>query len=85
MNNDDGSSPAKISHQDQDHQMQIITNPPQSTSSIPTRANATVHCAEAKLLLRRAAAETRDPIEIRSLRDLANVLQYVIEQLEETR
>ena len=65
--------------------MQIITNPPQSTSSIPTRANATVHCAEAKLLLRRAAAETRDPIEIRSLRALANVLQYVIEQLEETR
>ncbi len=56
-----------------------------STQALPTRTNATVHCAEAKLLLRRAAAETRDPIEIQSLREIANVLQFVIEQLEATR
>jgi hypothetical protein len=50
--------------------------------------SASAHIAQAKLLIRRAAGETRDPLEVRTLRDLAGVLQYVIvaiEQLEATR
>ena len=59
--------------------MQSTTNPPPSRS-------AAAHCAEAKLLLlRRAAGETCDPLQARSLRDLAGVLQFLIEQLEATR
>jgi hypothetical protein len=67
--------------------VQSTTNPQQSTPSIPLRS-VSKHCAQARLLLRRATGETRDPIEIRSLRDLAGVLQYVIvaiEQLEDPR
>ena len=64
-------------------------NAPPSIPSTPTRTNeirsAAAHYAEAKLFLRRAAGEACDPLQVRSLRDLAGVLQYVIEQLEATR
>jgi hypothetical protein len=46
---------------------------------------ASAHIAQAKLLIRRAAGETRDPLQVRTLRDLAGVLQFLIEQLEATR
>jgi hypothetical protein len=63
----------------------------QSDFNIPTRAtsnkiaalrSASKHIAQAKLLIRRAADEDRDPLEIRTLRDLAGVLQYVIVAIE---
>jgi hypothetical protein len=49
---------------------------------------AAAHIAQAKLLVRRAAGETLDPLQVQTLRDLAGVLQYVItaiEELEATR
>jgi hypothetical protein len=44
---------------------------------------AAAYIAQAKLLVRRAASETLDPLQVRTLRDLAGVLQYVITAIEE--
>jgi hypothetical protein len=49
---------------------------------------AAVHIAQAKLLVRRAAGATLDPLQVQTLRDLASVLQFIvvsIEELEATR
>jgi hypothetical protein len=55
--------------------------PDRSTSSkIPALRSSSAHIAEAKLLVRRASGEIA-AIDIRCLRDLAGVLQYVIELL----
>jgi hypothetical protein len=55
------------------------------TLSRTEKRAASAHVAQAKLLIRRAAGETLDPRQVRSLRDLAGVLQFLIEQLEATR
>jgi hypothetical protein len=69
--------------------MKHITNASQSTSSIPTRTNeirsASAHIAQAELLILREANEARDPLQVQILRNLAGVLQCLIEQLEATR
>ena len=61
--------------------------PARSTPSISRAAirSAMVHAAQSRLLLRRSAAEARDPHQARTLRDLAGVLQYVITAIEELR
>jgi hypothetical protein len=58
--------------------------PSHTLSRIENRA-AAVHLAQARLILLREANETLDPLQVRSLRDLAGVLQFLIEQLEATR
>jgi hypothetical protein len=45
--------------------------------------SAAAHIAQAKLLLRRVAGETLEPLEVRTLSDLTGVLQYVITAIEE--
>ena len=57
------------------------------TSSISRTAigSASVHAAQSRLLLRRAAAESLDPLHVRTLHDLAGVLQHVITAIEEFR
>jgi hypothetical protein len=44
---------------------------------------AAAHIAQAKLLVRRAAGETLDPLQVQTLHDLAGVLQYVITAIDE--
>ena len=45
--------------------------------------SAAAHIAQAKLLVRRAAGATLDPLQVRTLRDLAGVLQFIITEIEE--
>jgi hypothetical protein len=67
--------------------MQAYDNiPTRATSNkIPALRSASAHIAQAKLLVRRAAGETRDSHQVRTLRDLAGILQFLIEQLKATR
>jgi hypothetical protein len=55
----------------------------QGQHSIEIRA-AAAHIAQAKLLVRRAAGEILDPLQVQTLLDLAGVLQYVIAELKAT-
>ncbi len=54
-------------------------------SAAPTAplSAALAHVAQAKLLLRRAAAEESSSHQVQALHDLAGVLQYVIEAIEQ--
>lgn len=60
---------------------------PRSSHTLSRTENraAAAHIAQAKLLVTRQANETLDPLQVRSLLDLASVLQFLIEQLEATR
>jgi len=66
-------------------QDQAITSPPtrSSPNKIPSIRSAAAHIAQARLLLLRVATEIPDPLELRDLRDLAGVLQYVVAAIEE--
>jgi hypothetical protein len=64
-------------------QGQHSTDPRSSHTLSCTETRAAV--AQAKLFVLREANETLDPLQIRFLRDLALVLQYVLEELEATR
>ncbi len=50
-------------------------------NKIQALRSACAHIAQARLLLRRAAGEALEPLELRDLCDVAGILQYVIEQL----
>ena len=54
----------------------------QGQHSIEIRT-AAAHIAQAKLLVLRAAGETLDPLEVRTLSDLAGVLQFIITAVDE--
>jgi hypothetical protein len=67
-----------------------IPTRPASESSPPVPAHpivsnlraAAAHAGMAKLLLRRAAADTLDPDQVRTLHDLAGILQHVIVEID---
>jgi len=66
--------------------MKHSTDPrPSHTLSRTENRAAAVHLAQARLILLRETNETLDPLQVRSLRDLAGVLQFLIEQLEATQ
>ena len=54
---------------------------PDAVDKILALRSACAHIAQARLLLRRAAGEALEPLELRDLCDVAGILQYVIEQL----
>lgn len=88
----EGNDNDDIKRTDKEHRMQTqrSTEPARSTptSSRSEISAAAAHAAQAKLLLRRAASDIVDPLQVPALLDLVSVLQYLvvsIEQLEATR
>ena len=63
--------------------MQIITNPPRSTSKIPALQSASAACLQARLMILRAAIETVDPVVQLALRDMAEEIAYLVDALVE--
>jgi len=56
-----------------------------STPAVLAASNvraAAVHAAQSKLLLRRAAADTIDPRQVRALHDLSGILQHVLNAID---